>query len=296
MKILYLDTFIHKKNKIGFILMCKSHNIECIISKESHNFDKEWDLVFIPSDFVNPSMFPNARNIMYGPHNFTLVNGIWKKGQFIFPPNCFYNLLSDWIIDVQNEVGGLCIPTKPIPFAVDVDNFSPIVPNVKNYDCFIYYKGRNRRCLEMLINEVRAKNLSYNVIQYGSYDEETYKKLIRESKFGIWVGSHESQGFALEECLSCDTPLLIYNVTSMFDEHDSSNKICYTNEVGKYKLIATSSPYWDERCGLQFTEENNISLYIDRMVLEYSTFKPRDFILETLSPKVCMDRLVKNLR
>ena len=70
MKFLCLDTYIHHKNKIGFILMCQAKNIDYLISKSQADFDKDWDLVFIPSEYIDPRYFPNAKAIMYGPHSF----------------------------------------------------------------------------------------------------------------------------------------------------------------------------------------------------------------------------------
>ena len=40
MKFLCLDTYIHHKNKIGFILMCQAKNIDYLISKSQADFDK----------------------------------------------------------------------------------------------------------------------------------------------------------------------------------------------------------------------------------------------------------------
>ena len=98
MKFLYVDTYIHHKNKIGFLLMCKARNIECVISKNIHDFSKDWDLVFLPSEYAPPQYFPNAKAIMYGPQNFVFVNGPWLKGNSSFAPHCFYNLFQTGLL------------------------------------------------------------------------------------------------------------------------------------------------------------------------------------------------------
>jgi hypothetical protein len=41
--------------------MCKSKGINLTISKNIHDFGKEWDLVFIPSEYAPASYFPNAK-------------------------------------------------------------------------------------------------------------------------------------------------------------------------------------------------------------------------------------------
>lgn len=296
MKFLLVDTFIHKKNRIGFDLMCKSKNIEYTVSKNEEDYSKQWDLVFIPAESINPNMFPNTKCIMYGPHNFVFVNGVWKKNSYEFPINCFYNLLSKWITEVQDEFGGLSLKVETLPFAVDVDTFKPLEEKTQaEYDCFVYYKARDPKLLEFIVNILKIKNIRFVVIRYGKYTEEEYKNILHSTKFGIWLGCHESQGFALEECLSTNVPLLVWNVTSMFDEYNNEGNIAYSQELGKYTLKATSIPYWDNRCGLVFTEKEKFIPSLEKMQMSYENYSPRDYILETLTPSICMDNILTKL-
>jgi glycosyltransferase involved in cell wall biosynthesis len=294
MKFLCLDTYIHHKNKIGFILMCQEKNIEYVISKSHADFDKDWDLVFIPSEYVDPRYFPNAKAIMYGPHSFIFVDGVWRKNILTFPSNCFYNVLCNWVKDLQEEFGGLSMVTKPIPFAVDVEKFKPR-DQPKQYDCFVYFKQRHTDDLQYVTSILKKKNLTYDVIVYGKYKEEDYINTLHSSKFGIWIGRHESQGFAVEEALSCNVPLLVFDCTSMFQEYNEKNEICYKNELGRYSLKGTAIPYWDDTCGISFTKQEEFTSNLDRMLLEYTTFQPREYIKKTLSPIACIDRLLKEI-
>ena len=294
MKFLCLDTYIHHKNKIGFILMCQAKNIDYLISKSQSDFDKDWDLVFIPSEYIDPRYFPNAKAIMYGPHSFIFVDGVWRKNILTFPSTCFYNVLCNWVKNLQEEFGGLSMVTKPIPFAVDIEKFKPRdLP--KLYDCFVYFKQRNTDDLHYVTSVLNKKNLSYIVIVYGKYKEEDYIQALHSSKFGVWVGRHESQGFAVEEALSCNVPLLVFDCTSMFQEYNEKNEICYKNELGRYSLKATALPYWDDTCGLTFTKQEEFPQNLDKMLAEYATFQPREYIKKTLSPEACIDRLLKEI-
>ncbi len=294
MRFLYVDTYVHHKNRIGFILMCKAKNIECVITKDFGRFGEEWDLVFIPTEAISPTLFPNAKSIMYGPQNFVFADGVWLKDNFKFPSHCFYNLLSNWVIDVQNEIGGLSLESKSLPFAVDIEKFSP--KNVdKEYDCFVYFKSRHSSELSYIENELQKRNLKYIVIKYGSYNEEDYLDIIHKSHFGIWLGRHESQGFALEECLSCNIPLLVWDCKSMFEEYDRNDTLIYRDYLGKYNFKATAIPYWDATCGIVFTEKTEFDTSFALMQQYYKTFGPRRFILKELSPIACIDRLLKEI-
>lgn len=291
MKILFVDTPCHRKNKEGFDLLVKKNTIEATITTDTNYFHQEYDLVIIPSQAIPPYMFPNTKRIMYGPHNFVFANGIWAGPQQTFPGHCFYNILSDWVYELQKEFNGLSLPAKMIPFPVDTDRFCPSLAEYK-YDCFIYFKNRKMEHRQKAIEAVKALGLSYVLVEYGSYKEEEYLEILRSSRFGVWVGCHESQGFALQEALSTNVPLVVWNVKSMFDEYNRSNEICYKEDQKRYKLTATSVPYWDSRCGELLYDEKDLYSMIERMSKQYATFTPREFVLETLSPKACYNRLI----
>jgi hypothetical protein len=296
MRVLFVDTHCHHKNKIGFDLLCKANSIESVCTNDISLFDKHYDLVIVPSDCVPPYLFPNAKHIMYGPHNFVFTNGVWQKsGNSYFKPHCFYNLLSDWILVLQDEFGGMSLPAKTIPFPVDIDRFCPSLQEAK-YDCFVYFKGRKQELLSFAEARLKALGMRYTVIRYGSYTEDQYLEALRSSRFGLWIGSHESQGFALQEALSTNIPLVVWNVKSMFDEYNRQNEVCYKEDPKIYKLKATSVPYWDARCGELFYEKEEFDTKVMTMSQNYANYSPRDFVLETLSPVACYKRLVEALK
>jgi hypothetical protein len=129
------------------------------------------------------------------------------------------------------------------------------------------------------------------VLQYGSYNEEEYKSILKNSRFGIWIGSHESQGFALQEALSTNTPLLVWDVSSMFDEiYNGSME--YMRYQGSKKLLATSCTTWDNTCGIRFTRSEDAEQSLDTMLANWNTFQPRKLIFDTLHPITCLQRMM----
>ena len=188
----------------------------------------------------------------------------------------------------------MSLATKSIPFAVDTELFKPAdVP--KTYDCFVYFKQRNTDELNYITSILDKKNIKYKVIIYGKYKEEDYIQTLHSSKFGIWIGRHESQGFAVEEALSCNVPLLVFDCTSMFQEYNEKNEICYKNELGRYSLKGTAIPYWDNMCGITFTKKEEFTANLGRMLVDYPKFQPRQYVEKTLSPEACIDRLIKEI-
>jgi hypothetical protein len=289
---LLVDTDNHRKNRSGLIRMCADEGVDLTISKDTAIFGNPWEVVCIPSGFISPSVFPLATKIVYGPHNFVFADGIWKRGASSFPANCVYNILSKWNVEVQEELGGVSMQMTCLPFPVDTGRFCPAPTVSKKRHCFVYFKHRHSSDLAAVLEAVQARGLSHTVLQYGSYSEEDFLNVVRESEFGIWVGSHESQGFALEEALSCDTPLLVWNSTTMLDEYVRDEQT-YKDKSGVYALKATSHPYWDDTCGISFTDREDLGRCLDKML--QTQFHPRAFVENTLSSRACMKRFVSEL-
>ena len=99
----------------------------------------------------------------------------------------------------------------------------------------------------------------------------------------IVLGRHESQGFAIEEALSCNVPLLVWSVTLRKKEYP------YRNEYQNIKSNVTTIPYWDERCGEFFLEKEELEETFNKFINKLNTYKPRDYILENLSVKKCSE-------
>jgi glycosyltransferase involved in cell wall biosynthesis len=294
MKCLLIDSWIHKKNKHGFKLMCDSVGATLLISTQlnSESANDEWDIILSPSEYINPAYFPNAKKIIFGPHAFIHLKAPWTESQ-CFDSRCVYNLLSNWVVEFVKEQGNLGIETCTLPFAVDVERFKRDEPLEYKYDCFIYEKHRDIKIFQEVTNYVKSLGLKYKVFNtHKKYDEEEYLEVLKNVRFGIWLDSHESQGFALQEALSCNVPLVVLDAKSVFDERNEKGEVAYAAEQGKYKWLATTCPYWHECCGFKDQSLDVLKTNIVRMTKEYSRFKPREFVLEFLSPKVCMNRFL----
>jgi hypothetical protein len=294
MRILLIDCWIHDKNLNGLKLMCKSINAELVISNQIQSLFETWDLVYIPSQFIEPEYMVNAKNIIYGPHAFLFPTPPWN--QYKFDSRCKYLLPSTWTENFVNETGRINLPIIISPFAVDVDKFSPTSSN-KCFDILLYTKHRSLEDIKYVESILKRRNITYKRFDYSQkYKEEDYIKALNECHFAVWITSTESQGFALEECLSMDIPILVWNATSLFDEINSFGEQTYKNRLGEFQLKGTTIPYWDERCGISFIDKNNFEKNLDFMIESYTKFHPRDFVLENLSPKVCMERLLEHLQ
>jgi hypothetical protein len=131
--------------------------------------------------------------------------------------------------------------------------------------------------------------LNYNNIPFiffsfqNKYNENDFLNVLQHAKYGIWLGAHESQGFALQETLSCNVPLLVWNVSSMKQEYGYN----YDD------ILATSIPYWDKRCGEYFYNQNDFFITFNKFISNLHNYNPREFILEHLSIDVCEKHFYK---
>jgi len=281
MKILFIKSFVHIKN-FNFILKCKNIQFTIVNNiNDAYNYNfEDFDCVYSPSDAIDVLKYPNTKFI-FGPQ-FSIFPD--ERLNIIKSTNSVYNLLSDWVINKWSSFE-YCNNLKLIklPFGVDTEKFNYIKPIQERTKVFVYFKRRNPSELNYLLIFLQRKNIEIKVFNYISgYSEEVYLDYLQNSKYGIWLDAHESQGFALQEALSCDVPLLVWNVSSMNQEQNSS----YNN------IPATTIPYWNESCGEYFYNEEELENIYNLFISKLDTYKPREFILENLSVETCENKLI----
>lgn len=300
MRILYLNSWIHPKNLKGLELLhhtIDKKDIPLQISQENLNILLDsidlsvYDLIYSPSVPIDVSKYPRHKFI-FGPH---LFNQSMDENPNIFQlinhPNTIYIQPSEWakLSLKKNTKHDLKISLKPFPFPVDIERFDQILPINQRPLFFIYFKARSPEDYRSILQFLLHKNININhvpIFDYGKrYDETEYLNCLHHSKFGIWVDAHESQGFALQEALSCNVPLFVWNVTSLKQEFGGNHK-----DNDQY---ATTIPYWDERCGESFTDISEIETKFATFLSKLDQYKPREYVLENLSPEICSKRLEK---
>lgn len=293
--ILYTNNGLpHIKNYCAIKRMCSSYNIRF---EETADYNRlkinDYDILMTCSMFINPDDIPSNIKIIMGPQFFVLPEGIIVgKRNEEYSKRCVYNILSSWIRDLYLEFAeDFIIPMKELPYSVDINTFKPNENITKEYDCIVYIKRRSNNLINDTINLLNVKGLHYRVFRYGSYNEADYLDSLRKSKFMLTLDAHESQGFALEEAMSSGVPLLVMDATSMYDEMDNGFTSTYDYLKPK-KLLATSVPYWSDECGIKIAEQSEMSDAIDKMMNNYTSFTPRDYIIRTLSDEVCMRRIL----
>lgn len=272
---IYVDYYgLHYKNKIGLKLIIKKYFFEVDNIEEA-------DICYFPSKRFDTLKYP-TKKFIFGPSFSTFPNSNIDNQNIFLIDNKYNNAIyiqpSKWTKDVfLNDFNIINIPIYILPFAPDINKFKPNKIKIKN-ECFIYFKRRKIEELNFIKNYLIDNNYNPIIFDYmKGYKEKEYIQKLNKCKFGIYIGTHESQGFALQEALLLNVPLLIWNVTKM-NQEEGCNK-----EYNNIKTIATSIPYWNEMCGDYFFTKNEFINKFNIFISNILNYKPREQIINLLS-------------
>lgn len=284
---------MHLKN-LNALLKYKNINL-CIINDTNDSIndiinnyinDNKNCIIYSPCLPINVSKYPNVKFI-FGPH-FSVFPEKQSMDIIRGNKNVIYVQPSDWARDVWRN-NYLCngIRIETLSFGVNTDKFCEVKPKSDRNQVFIYFKRRNPHELTFIQSFLKLNNINYRIFDYTKkYSQEEYLDYLQNAKYGIWLGSHESQGFALQEALSCNVPLLVWNVFSMNQEYGSS----YQN------IPATTISYWDSICGEYFNEVNDFFYKFKLFISKLNIYNPRQFILDNLSIEKCEEKFINILK
>ena len=145
-------------------------------------------------------------------------------------------------------------------------------------ECLIYFKKRSVEDLTFITNELRKKNIKYQIFEYGRYKNKSLLQASKNCKFGIIIGSTESQGFGVQEILSCNLPVIVLN----------SNK----NKFEGYTLRGTTVPYWSDDCGIVIENLNDFNKVFDSFYSNLTNYQPYKLIEKHLTFEKSREKLL----
>lgn len=282
----------HPNNKRAMIRMCASAGIEYEATNDRQRLQRaDYEYAWLPMFWVSPDEFPPNVKIMYGPHF-----SVFPEGPLVGPRNpewskrAFYNVLADWNLGVFAEFAKeTVIPLMAAPFGIN-PAIDDVRHTVKPLDCLVYFKRRNPAHLQYAKQVLESKNMTYRVFEYGSYANDEYMRALKETKIVLWIGTHESQGFAFQDCLASNVPILVWDATSMFDEWNAYEKF-----RGQKNLYATTATQWSSACGERICYKYELYDSIERILKNLQTYAPREFILSKVSDKISIRDILQCL-
>lgn len=278
--------YAHRKNVESIQRMCAAAGIQYEATNDKSRLSRDdYELLWLPTDWIPPPELPAHVRIVYGPHYWVFPEGpVVGPRRADWSQRAVYTTLSEWNQRVFSEITSeSVVPFVPLPFGID-----PTLEDYRAYpktlDCLVYFKHRDRHHLDSVKSILSVRGLSFQVIEYGSYANADYEAALKRVKFCIWIGCHESQGFAFQECLAHNVPILVWDATSMFYETGGH----YHKYLGIYNLAASTATVWSPACGIRIEKFGELASALEEMGKAWHTYKPRELILAARADGVVM--------
>jgi len=220
------------------------------------------------------------RNTIMGPNLFVFPSE-WSDYCFKFD---HYIVPSTWVKNKYSAYREMSRSTIDV-WAVGIDTETwQNQNNDEKKNVLVYFKSREKSELDQVTSQLDRQGISYQVIEYGSYEEKDLYNVCNSSKSCILLTGTESQGIAYMQILSMGVPCYVIN-KSKFDYFHYKDS----------PIKATSVPYFNDMCGV-VRDQFDIEDFLE-FLENYEKFNPRDYILEdyTLekSAKKYIDLLLK---
>jgi|TARA_B110001452_G_C15211523_1_gene420207 hypothetical protein len=276
MKIFIYNTSFHFKNKFFIEYFINTYHTRV-------NNINDADIIYSPDKYIDIHLYP-TKKFIFGPHFSVFPNNIVSNFNNIHN-NAIYIQPSQPFVDTwQKEFNFKALPMKAMSFGVDTQRFIGNEKSTRN-NIIVYYKSRDPGEMKLLTTFLNNKKINYKIFNYQKrYNENEFLSYLKTCKYGIVLGRHESQGFAIEEMLSCDVPLLIWGVTLHNQEYP------YRNEYKHVKSNVPTVPYWSSECGELFYNYTELENSYNKFISNIEKYKPRQFILDNLSMETCSKR------
>jgi hypothetical protein len=170
------------------------------------------------------------------------------------------------------------------PVGIDSDLWKPAAGAQKTVDILLYDKVRwehdfyEHSMIEPIRDALKRARLSFTEIRYGYYQEDQFMEDLSRCRGMLFLCEHETQGIAYQQALACGVPVLAWDRGGPWkDPAYFPHKI----DFGP----VTSVPYWDDRCGMKFSDigefEERLNEFRDALLS--NKFNPRNYILDNLT-------------
>ena len=180
------------------------------------------------------------------------------------------------------------------PVGIDTHLWQPADSDEKTdavllYDKVLWDRPQRRASLVQPIRDALiAAGQPVLELRYGAYAEDEYRAALRRCRAMIFLCDHETQGIAYQQALSCDVPILAWDLGGPWrDPSYYPDKVVFGP--------VSSVPYWDARCGLRFTDADGFRRAWPGFIEQARAgrFHPRQYILDNLTLARCAMRYVE---
>jgi hypothetical protein len=236
-------------------------NFSLNFERYEYNFFLPWN----PEYYGIYSKLKSKKKFLVGPQiwplsrEFSLLS---EEDTIVVPSNWVKHLFEE-----KFNVSSKRILIWPCPI------YAPSISYTPTIDCLIYFKNRSQEDLSKVKNFLDKKNITHIQLSYDHYDQSDFINALSSVKFCVILDNTESQGVAIQEMMSVNKPLFVWD------------QPIWDHQGDQYAVPATSVPYWSEKCGKKFTDFNNIETYFEEFSDNFDNYSPSEFVDEKLSPQ-----------
>jgi len=250
-------------SSIPFSINSEEYKINFLVHYDEYAYPKHEKLEH-NTCFIGPQFWPfndYGRFLIEHPeyYNKIIAPSEWIKSKFINKFNIPEHKISIWPVGIKT-----LSTEKKIEF-----------------DCLIYFKRRNTEELKIVQDFLEGLGISYKVVSYGNYQDNDLEKLCSKCRFCFLLNGTESQGIAVQEIMSTNTPLFVWDVTEWTDQGED------------YRVPATSIPYWTDECGKVFYTKEDMDIAFFEFYDIMDKYNPRKYIERELSFKESVKKLME---
>lgn len=249
---------------------------DCNIPYSINNELYEYNLFLGWGDTTIPKYkkLKNKQNIIIGPQFWPWGTDIFQIEEYkkvISPSKTTEKILNKFFPQLKTGFWPVGI------YAPDIKKISP------TKDCLVYYKNRPVEHLQLVLDFLEKRNITYTGLEYGNYTQEEFKESLSEVKYCVIVDNTESQGIAIQEMMSVNKPLFVWNQIDGVRTDYRGNT---------YKVEASTIPYWSNECGEYVNEFENFEDKFDKFLNNINNYSPQKFVERELSPKKSIEILL----
>jgi Glycosyl transferases group 1. len=217
------------------------------------------------------------KRLLAGP-NIMVLPSMYDK--ILADKNIDYCIVpSNWVkelyeLDCPELIGRI----KAWPAGINEKDWVPS-PQKKNPKNILFYHKRPEKKMFAACKECCEK-AGYNVevIFYGHYSLEEYKKALQRNSILVHFVEQESQGISLLESWSSDVPTIVWNPIFFY--------------IGGRNVTANSSPYLTESTGAYFKDLAEFKNLEKNGFFDSQKYSPRKWVLENLTDEKSAQRLL----
>ena len=214
-------------------------------------------------------------NLLLGPNVFDLPNdnriamNYENYKSLIVASDWVKNLYKRWIPEGKISVWNV---------GIDYNTYHRKNLEIK-YDFLIYHKRRSTSDLNLVLGFLEKHRKTYKVLSYGNYPDSDFVDIVSMCKYGLVIDNSETQGIAIQEMMSCNLPLLVWDIKKWNDRGED------------LAIEATSVPYFDNTCGEIFYSIDELENSYCKFINSY--YEPRKYILKNCNYITQADKLLK---